>query len=120
MELVREHELLGIDIWPGHQAQVTLREHGLMLQVTSEHQVINRKISVLDRIRMIRETNESRGRDYQQEVISAVVGQDVVTVYNKRACRIDDVAFDKTPESTFTLLSQGEEYHVSFADYLRS
>ena len=121
MSLVRENELLGIDIWPGHQAQLTIREdEGLMLQVTSEHQVVHRAVSVLDKIRMIRESNEARGRDYQQEVMDAVIGQDIVTVYNRRAYRIDDIAFDKTPESTFTLLSQGDEFHVSFADYLRS
>ena len=76
-----------------------------MLQVTSEHQVVSRTVSVLDKIRMIRESNEARGRDYQQEVMDAVIGEDIVTVYNRRAYRIDDIAFDKTPESTFTLLS---------------
>ena len=54
---------------------------------------------------MIREANEARGRDYEREILDAVVGQDIVTVYNKRAYRVDDVAFDKTPESKFTLHS---------------
>ena len=116
----REHELLGIDVWPGHQAHLTLRDSGIMLQVTSVHQVLRRTETVLDKIRVIREANEARGRDYTREVADTVVGRDIVTVYNKRTYRIDDVAFDKTPDSTFTLVSQGEEYHVSFADYLRS
>lgn len=77
-------------------------------------------MSVLDKIRTIRETNEARGREYERETLDAVIGQDIVTIYNNRAYRIDDIAFDKTPESTFTLHSQGDEFHVSFADYLRS
>ena len=118
--LARENELLGIDIWPGHQASLSLRENGIMLQVSSVHQVIRRTETCLDKIRQIRDINEARGRDYQREVADAVVGRDIVTVYNKRAYRVDDVAFDKTPDSTFMLVKQGEEYHVSFADYLRS
>ena len=69
---------------------------------------------------MIKESNEARGREYQKEVMDAVIGHNIVTYYNKRSYRVDDIAFDKTPDSTFTLMSQGEEYHVSFADYLRS
>lgn len=81
---------------------------------------MTRTESILDKIRVIKESNEARGRDYLTEVADAIVGQDIVTIYNKRVYRIDDIAWDKTPESNFTLLSQGEEYHVSFADYLRS
>ena len=91
-----------------------------MLQVTSEHQVVTRTETLLDKIRVIKESNEARGRDYESEVADAIVGQDIVTTYNRRAYRIDDIAWYKTPESNFTLLSQGEEFHVSFADYLRS
>ena len=101
----RENELLGVDIWPGHEATLTLREDGIMLQVSSVHQVIRRTESVLDKIRMIKEANEARGRDYVREVTDAVVGQDIVTTYNKRTYRVDDIAFDRTPDSTFTLMS---------------
>ena len=45
-----------------------------MLQVTSEHQVISRTVSVLDKIRIIRESNEARGRDYERETLDAVIG----------------------------------------------
>lgn len=119
-ENAREHDLLGIDVWPGHQAHLALRENGIMLQVTSVHQVMRRTETVLDKIRVIKEANEARGRDYVREVADAVVGRNIVTTYNKRTYKLDDIAFDKTPDSTFTLMSQGEEYHVSFADYLRS
>ena len=49
---------------------------------------------------MIKEANEARGRDYMREVTDAVVGQDIVTTYNKRTYRVDDIAFDRTPDST--------------------
>ena len=115
-----EFELLGINIWPGHQAQLCLRDAGMLLQVNSVHAVIRTNETVLDKIRNVREINEARGREYTKEIHDLIVGQAVITRYNKRAYRIDDVAFDKSPDSTFTLVHQGEEFHVSYSDYLRN
>ena len=92
----------------------------MMLQVNSMHAVIRTNESVLDKIRVVKEINEARGREYTKEIHDLVVGQAVITRYNKRAYRIDDVAFDKSPDSTFTLVHQGEEFHVSYSDYLRN
>ena len=68
------------------------------------HAVIRTAESVLDKIRAIKEINEARGREYSQEIRDLVINQVVVTKYNKTAYRIDDVAFDKSPDSTFTLV----------------
>ena len=84
------------------------------------HAVIRTNESVLDKIRVVKEINEARGREYTKEIHDLIVGQAVITKYNKRAYRIDDVAFDKSPDSTFTLVHQGEEFHVSYSDYLRN
>ena len=65
---------------------------------------MRRTETCLDKIRLIKEMNESRGRDYQSEVADAVVGRNIVTAYNKRVYRVDDIAFDKTPDSTCMLL----------------
>lgn len=51
-----------------------LRESGLMLQVTSVHEVIRRSETVLDKIRITKEANEARGRDYQRAILSEIVG----------------------------------------------
>ena len=112
--------MLGISIWPGHTATLCLRDKGILLHVNSLHAVIRTGESVLEKIRTIKEINEARGKEYDQEIRDLVIGQVVVTKYNKTAYRIDDVAFDKSPDSTFTLVHQGEEFHVSFSDYLKN
>ena len=70
----KEFELLGINIWPGHQAQLCLRDIGMMLQVNSVHAVIRTNESVLDKIRVVKEINEARGKDYTKEIHDLVVG----------------------------------------------
>lgn len=59
-------------------------------------------------------------QSYRDEVKSALVNQFVVTKYNRRVYRVDDVVFDKNPDSTFRLVKGDEEFFVSFADYLRN
>jgi aubergine len=39
--------------------------------------------------------------------------------YNDRSYRIDDVCFDKNPDSTFSIERDGETFHLTFAEYLR-
>ena len=55
----------------------------------------------LDKIRLIKEINESRGRDYHSEVADAMIGRNNFTAYIKR---VYVIAFDKTPDFTFMLL----------------
>jgi aubergine-like protein len=43
----------------------------------------------------------------------------VVTKYNDRVYRVDDVSFDKNPDSTFSISRDGEVFKLSFAEYLR-
>lgn len=44
---------------------------------------------------------------FQQEVIKALVGKVVLTRYNNKCYRVDDILFDSNPRATFTL--RGEE-----------
>lgn len=70
----KEIELLGINIWPGHQAQLCLRDAGMMLQVNSIHAVIRTNESVLGKIRVVKEINEARGREFTKEIHDLIVG----------------------------------------------
>ena len=90
-----------------------------MLCVKSLHQVIRMKESVLEKINLVRDISIDRGIDYKSEVRILVSASNIVTTYNKRVYRIDDIAWEKTPESTFCIVKEGEEFHLSFADYLK-
>ena len=118
-DLQAEWPLLGVNIWPGHLSNLCRRESGIFLNVKSVHQVIRTKETVFDKLQYVREVNENRGLDFKEEIRQLMASQIVVTSYNNRSYKIDDVDFEKSPESTFSLIKDGEEFQVSFADYLR-
>jgi len=53
---------------------------------------------------------------FQDECTKQLVGNTVITRYNNRTYRIDDIEWNKTPRDSFTLAS-GEE--ITFVDYYR-
>jgi aubergine-like protein len=83
------------------------------------HQVIRNAESVLAKINLVRDIGIDRGIDYKAEIHTLITSQHIITSYNKRVYRIDEVAWDKTPESTFCIEKDGEEFHLSFFDYLK-
>ena len=57
---------------------------------------------------------QNKPQNFQSEVAKALVGCIVLTRYNNKTYRIDDIAWDKTPEHKFVSHS-GEE--MSYIDY---
>lgn len=58
---------------------------------------------------------ESRG-DYRLSAEKALLGTTVLTDYNNRTYRIDDILFDKTPLDTF---ETGDGRSISYFDYYK-
>lgn len=44
---------------------------------------------------------QKTGSNYKQEIIEALCGSTVITHYNRKTYRIDDIEFSLTPLSTF-------------------
>lgn len=53
---------------------------------------------------------------FRDEVIRTLVGTVVLTRYNNKTYRVDDIVWDKTPRQTFSTHSGGE---MSFLDYYK-
>ena len=58
------------------------------------------------------------GGNFMANVRAALEGQIVMTLYNKKTYRVDEVDFDKTPMSTFHLRKEDRE--VTYLEYYRS
>jgi len=78
--------------------------------VKSVHQVIRKSENVHEKLNYIKEVNLNRGLDFKEEIRECLSGQCVVTSYNNSAYRIDDVCFDKSPDSTFSLRKNNQEF----------
>nr|XP_014130877.2 piwi-like protein 2 [Zonotrichia albicollis] len=99
-----------LHIWPGYAVSIRRKDGGLFLMVDGIHKII-RSESVLSVMQTIHSQNQ---RTFQDECTKQLVGSVVMTRYNNRTYRVDDIDWDKTPKDTFTLAS-GQE--ISFVEY---
>uniref|UniRef100_A0A8C4V6K4 Piwi-like protein 2 n=1 Tax=Falco tinnunculus TaxID=100819 RepID=A0A8C4V6K4_FALTI len=99
-----------LQIWPGYSVSIRKKDGGLFLLVDTIHKVIHSD-SILNVMHTIyRQSLNS----FQEECFKQLVGSVVITRYNNRTYRINDIDWNKTPRDSFTLFS-GEE--ITFVDY---
>uniref|UniRef100_A0A8B9FUK3 Piwi-like protein 2 n=1 Tax=Amazona collaria TaxID=241587 RepID=A0A8B9FUK3_9PSIT len=99
-----------LQIWPGYAVSIQKKDGGLFLLVDAIHKVI-RSDSVLNFMHSIYKQGPGT---FQEECLKQLVGSVVITRYNNRTYRIDDIDWSKTPRHTFTLAS-GED--ITFVSY---
>ena len=75
----------------------------MYLQIKPQHEVIRTEKTILEELNQIKTVNESRGIDYQSEIVEYMTGQTIVTKYNNRTYKIDDVEFKMNPDSQFEM-----------------
>ncbi|XP_048186573.1 piwi-like protein 2 isoform X1 [Perognathus longimembris pacificus] len=105
--VLQQHRL---QIWPGYAASIRRTDGGLFLLADVSHKVI-RNDSVLDVMHAMYQQNKE---NFQDECSKLLVGSIVITRYNNRTYRIDDVDWNKTPKDSFTM-SDGKE--ITFLEY---
>lgn len=102
---LREYRL---QLWPGYQTSIRQHERDILLCAEIAHKVM-RTETVYDILKRCTET----ARDYEEEFRRNVLGLTVLTDYNNKTYRINDVDFSKNPTKTFKC----KENEVSFIDY---
>ncbi|XP_078658724.1 piwi-like protein 1 isoform X1 [Branchiostoma floridae x Branchiostoma belcheri] len=107
---IKQHKM---EVWPGYITAIQAYDGGLMLNTDISHKVL-RTETVLDMMQSIYQS--SSGRGFQEQCTRQLVGEVVLTRYNNKTYRIDDIAWDKSPTSCFTFHT-GEE--ISFVDYYK-
>lgn len=105
-QMYREHR---IEIWPGYTTSI--RQHDEQILVCAE---ITSKVM---RCETVYDTlDQCRGDDFRREFEEAVLGLVVLTDYNNKTYRVDDIDFNQTPLSTFETKSGP----TTFVDYYRT
>lgn len=112
-KIIPQHKL---EIWPGFVTAVDEYEDGLMLQLDVSHKMLF-NVTVRETMTNIHNTCQRTGANFQDLVKQTLLGQVVLTRYNNKNYRIDDVDFDANPEQTFTDRN-GEQ--ISYVQYYRS
>lgn len=102
-----------LQLWPGYQTSIRQHETSIMLCADITNKVMRMETVYQILQRHVRENRSDYKSTFQQEVI----GTTVLTDYNNRTYRIDDVAFDMTPQSEF---GKRDGSKMSFVDYYDS
>jgi aubergine-like protein len=84
-------------VWPGFASSIHMLEKGILLNIDIVHKVL-RTESVLDLINEIK--NKSRG-DIKADIKKQLIGTTILTTYNKRTYKVDDVNFEMSPKDSF-------------------
>jgi aubergine-like protein len=98
-----------IKIWPGYATSVGYYEEGCLLNIDISHRCL-RTITVYEQILEIKKKNP---HEFKQNVARLLVNGTVLTLYNKKSYKIEDVDWDKSPLSLF----EKEGTNVEFKDY---
>lgn len=107
--MIPQHKL---EVWPGYVTAVDEYEDGVMLCLDVSHRVLCQN-TVLD---LMRNAYRSDKANFQKNVMTALLGTVVLTRYNNRTYRVDDIRFDASPMDTFD--QRGKQ--VSYVEYYQS
>ena len=92
--MVPQHKL---EIWPGYVTAVQEFEGGIMLCCDVSHKVLRTQTGY----DLIKDVVAQKLPDMQAGVQKALLGAVILTRYNNRCYRVDDIDWDMTPSSKF-------------------
>jgi aubergine-like protein len=94
----------GYELWPGFITGVNQYDAGLLMVLDTTFKLAHQRsvmASITDLYNRIRPRNDVENQKFQREVLTALVGKIVVTKYNMKRYKIDDIEFNENPLSTF-------------------
>lgn len=99
-----------MQLWPGYVTSIRQHEQEILMCTEITHKVM-RTDTVLD---LLLDMQRKGGAEFQQTFKNAVLGLVVLTDYNNRTYRIDDVDFRVSPASKFHMRNDRD---ISYAEY---
>ncbi|KAF4530651.1 hypothetical protein B566_EDAN004890 [Ephemera danica] len=105
-----------LELWPGYLTSIRQHEQQIMMCAEVTHKIM-RMETVLDLYREVQQ--RCRPDELTHAFKSAALGLVVLTDYNNRTYRIDDIDYEVTPKATFakkdgTLISYYEYYRTRY------
>uniref|UniRef100_A0A3Q3VLJ3 Piwi-like protein 1 n=1 Tax=Mola mola TaxID=94237 RepID=A0A3Q3VLJ3_MOLML len=102
-----------LTIWPGYTSTILHYESSIMMCTDVSHRVL-RSETVLDFMGSLRQ--QCGNQRFPEFCAKELIGLIVLTKYNNKTYRVDDIAWDHTPNNTF---KRGDA-DISFKNYYKS
>lgn len=94
-----------LEIWPGYITSIRQHEEDILVCAEISHKVM-RSETVLDVLNRIRNEN----REFKVKAEQVLLGSTVLTKYNNKTYRIDEITYDVKPADTFKKRDQDITY----------
>lgn len=104
---IPQHHLM---LWPGFITSILQYERDVMLMLDVSHKIL-RSDTVVD---ILYELLKTKRGAFREEATKMLVGEIVLTEYNNKTYRVDDINWDMNPSSTFKKFDGTE---ISFVEY---
>lgn len=101
-----------IELWPGYLTSIRQHENSILLCCEISHKFM-RKQNVLS---VLKKAYNEYGSDFKDRFTKEIIGSIVLTDYNNRTYRVDDVDWNVTPASTF---SKSDGTQISYIQYYK-
>lgn len=108
----RQRELKDAVCWPGYSTSLSTYQSGVLFTVNPTNKFIMQK-TAYDVIR------GTRGSNTKENIAQELNGRGVMTTYNKRIYRIEEVSYKFTPKDTFKLKEKGMLREISYIEYYK-
>jgi aubergine-like protein len=112
-ENLHEMRKYNIKIAAGYKTSIDIYGSKLLLCVELAHKLLNFDTVWNAMEKIYRQRSEG---EYKAHCVTTLVGNTVMTNYNNKTYRIDDIVWDQCPEDTFEKKDQSK---ISFVDYYR-
>ncbi|KAK9506113.1 hypothetical protein O3M35_008106 [Rhynocoris fuscipes] len=101
-----------LEVWPGYITAIHEYEDGIMLCCDASHRVL-RTQTVHE---LMLDLMSARRDIWQDEFLKLIIGQTVLTRYNNKIYRVDDVAFDESASDSF---EKRDGTKITYAEYYK-
>ncbi|CAO1310298.1 unnamed protein product [Diamesa serratosioi] len=108
-KMIPQHKL---EVWPGYVSSVEEQEGGLMLSLDVSHRVLCQK-TVLE---FLSDCYRQDSNNFKENAKKALIGSVVLTRYNNKTYRIDDILFEHNPLTTF----KRADIDVTYVEYYKT
>ncbi|XKL65747.1 hypothetical protein PGB90_009167 [Kerria lacca] len=102
-----------LEIWPGCITAVDEYEGGIALCCEASHRVLRNETCLEIMVDIMRMSNNE---NWKKDMSTVFIGISVITNYNKKVMKIDDIDFDANPTCTF----QRGDTEISYLDYYKN
>lgn len=97
-----------VELWPGYTTSIRQHEQDILLCAEIAHKVMRN-----ERVYDILQKCIQESRNYQDAFRQKIIGMVVLTDYNNKTYRVDDIDFEQNPSSTFPT----RDGNISYQNY---